>query len=209
MIPWNILNSLFGLFYSRFAFLADPLLKLIFRGKWIDWQREIETFIVGKRKILEIGCGTGSLLVELAKKNREVAGLDLSSQMLRIAAGKGKKTKKRVPLVRGKAENLPFKDGAFDVVFSMFPAPWILLPETINGIRRILGSEGVFICLPWVKMKARTVLSFFQNLIYGKADPGLSHLASLANKEHFRPTVRTVVDNNGNVCFFLFCSVTR
>ena len=209
MIRWTILNSIFGLFYTECAFLVDPLLKVIFRGKWIDWQREIEKVLVGKRKILEIGCGTGSLQFELAERNIQVVGLDLSSQMLGIAARKGEEVRGRAPLVRGKAENLPFRDGVFDLVFSMFPAHYILHPETIRGIRRILDSEGVFICLPWVRMRPKTLYSFFQHLIYGKGDPPpVSQLVSLARMENFDTTVRTVVDNDGNVSFFLFCSLT-
>ena len=41
-------------------------------------------------RVLEIGCGKGKLSIELAKKVKEVVGIDLSSEMLKIARSRSK-----------------------------------------------------------------------------------------------------------------------
>ena len=44
------------------------------------------------KKILEIGCGTGSHAIELSKKGFQVCGIDNSKQMISAAKKKNKKT---------------------------------------------------------------------------------------------------------------------
>lgn len=63
--------------------------------------------------ILEVGCGTGNYLRKLSGFVEKV-GLDYSMDMLEISAKKA-----NCPLVNGRAESLPFKDGSFDIVFAM------------------------------------------------------------------------------------------
>jgi SAM-dependent methyltransferase len=67
------------------------------------------------RRILEVGCGTGRWLGELAPDTRIICGADSSPGML--AAGKAKLPE--VPVVAARANALPFKPGFFDVVFSV------------------------------------------------------------------------------------------
>jgi arsenite methyltransferase len=55
--------------------------------------------------VLDIGCGTGSLALRLAPRAAHVHGLDVSSEMVRIAQGKAK--------AQGVA-NVTFHLGAFD-----------------------------------------------------------------------------------------------
>jgi len=53
--------------------------------KDIDFYKHIAQLAksrIGAEKILEIGCGTGRILIPLAKDGHEISGLDLSNQML-------------------------------------------------------------------------------------------------------------------------------
>ena len=61
--------------------------------------------------VLGIGCGTGSLALRLASAAKEVHGLDLSSEMIRIARGKAEKAG---------ADNVHFHVGPFDNSFTQF-----------------------------------------------------------------------------------------
>lgn len=60
-------------------------------------------------KTLDLGCGTGVFTGILSDLSPFVVGLDYSEYMLRRNPGK--------ILLRGRGEELPFKDSAFDVVF--------------------------------------------------------------------------------------------
>lgn len=63
--------------------------------------------------VLDIGCGTGSLALRLADSAARVHGLDLSSEMIRIANGKAR--------AEG-VGNITFHTGAFDDTFRSFEA---------------------------------------------------------------------------------------
>lgn len=63
--------------------------------------------------VLDIGCGTGSLALRLAGSAAEVHGLDISSEMTRIANDKARAQK---------VDNVSFHTGAFDETFRAFEA---------------------------------------------------------------------------------------
>ncbi len=69
--------------------------------------------------VLDIGCGTGSLALRLASSAAEVHGLDLSSEMIRIARAKAD---------AASATNVHFHVGPFDQAFDVFE------PESLDGI---------------------------------------------------------------------------
>lgn len=75
--------------------------------------------IRGGERVLDIACGTGNTALMARARGAAVTGLDLTPELLAIArkraveAGYGDITWKE-----GDAENLPFPDGAFDVVVS-------------------------------------------------------------------------------------------
>lgn len=65
-------------------------------------------------RILDVGCGTGRHLPGIRERGGEPVGLDLSPSLLEEAARTG------VPLVRGDMRALPFAEGRFDGLTSLF-----------------------------------------------------------------------------------------
>jgi ubiquinone/menaquinone biosynthesis C-methylase UbiE len=94
--------------------------------------------------ILDIGCGTGELLFQLQTRfNADLAGLDLSGNMLEIAR---KKLGNNVELRQGDAEHLPWEASRFDLVsctlsFHHYPQPRLALAE----MRRVLKPGGTLL----------------------------------------------------------------
>jgi SAM-dependent methyltransferase len=68
---------------------------------------------LGAHQILEVGCGTGRWLAELRSVSDYLYGLDLSAGMLAQA----RRREAPLRLVRGRAGQLPFPAGAFDLVY--------------------------------------------------------------------------------------------
>jgi ubiquinone/menaquinone biosynthesis C-methylase UbiE len=67
----------------------------------------------GQRSVLEVGCGTGHWLKVLEGRVGFLAGFDLSVNMLNRARSE----MSAVPLVRGRAEELPYRARCFDRLF--------------------------------------------------------------------------------------------
>jgi len=69
----------------------------------------------GKR-VLEIGCGDGRLTWRYAIAARNVAGIDLNRDELKIAGiERGSDLEKTVALAQADSIRLPFRDDAFDL----------------------------------------------------------------------------------------------
>jgi SAM-dependent methyltransferase len=67
-------------------------------------------------RVLDVGCGTGSLAVLLAAAGHEVSGVDSSERMLGVAREKAAAAGVRVGLARGDAADPPFGPSSVDVV---------------------------------------------------------------------------------------------
>jgi SAM-dependent methyltransferase len=85
-------------------------------ARWGDLKRlileEVSGFVSQGSRVLEAGCGTGTVMRPLARKGALVTGVDLSFQALRRA---------RSPaciLSAARIQELPFPDGIFDLVYS-------------------------------------------------------------------------------------------
>ncbi len=88
---------------------------------WYQLVREQVGSVAGLR-ILEVACGRGGFLKELAKSGARVTGCDFSASALRVARGKQRENVADLPeeisLTQGDAQNLPFASDSFDVVVS-------------------------------------------------------------------------------------------
>jgi ubiquinone/menaquinone biosynthesis C-methylase UbiE len=67
-------------------------------------------------RIVDLGCGTGSLAVLLAQAGHEVTGIDSSPQMLALAREKAATAGVRVDLARADAADPPFGPASAEVV---------------------------------------------------------------------------------------------
>ncbi len=95
-------------------------------------------------KLLEIGCGTGTSLLEVPSQGC-AAGIDLSFSMLRMAHDRLVKAGKDLKLVEGDALRLPFPSGTFDLVFMAFTLELMDTPEipaVLGEVRRVLQPGG-------------------------------------------------------------------
>ena len=75
--------------------------------------------VPGPRRVLDVGCGTGYLLRQLAARAPdavELAGVDAAAEMIRVAQESTGDPRARFRA--GPAEHLPEPDGTFDLVVS-------------------------------------------------------------------------------------------
>ncbi|NNF15570.1 MAG: class I SAM-dependent methyltransferase, partial [Gammaproteobacteria bacterium] len=98
--------------------------------------------------LLELGCGTGRILLNTAKIGLECVGLDASSEMLDVL--REKNPPKNVALVHERIEDFELGHGRFRLITAPFRAMQHLLdPQSqlaaLNNIYRHLTPEGVFV----------------------------------------------------------------
>lgn len=84
--------------YNRFAYLYDQLMNDVPYEKWFIFLKDVfKKYDLKKPSILDIGCGTGSLPILLAKENYAVSGVDLSEEMLSVAMEKAEQERIQIP----------------------------------------------------------------------------------------------------------------
>ena len=94
-------------------------------------------------RLLEIGCGTGHFSELFAESGFEVTGLDISMGMLKTAA---EKNFPGIQLVRGEAENPPFRNHAFQAAVAVTAIEFTEKPEiAVSEMARRLAPGGTLI----------------------------------------------------------------
>lgn len=98
-------------------------------------------------RVLEVGCGTGELLVELARRypGAEVVGLDPDPAALGIARRKLEGARLPARLDQGLAATLPYPDASFDLVVSSLMLHHLDTSNKLRMLRecrRVLTGRG-------------------------------------------------------------------
>jgi ubiquinone/menaquinone biosynthesis C-methylase UbiE len=107
--------------HDLFLPLYDPLVRLLggdrARKELINQAR-----IENNHSVLDIGCGTGTLVILLKKQypTVQVAGLDPDPKALSRAKTKATRAAVSLQLDQGFADELPYQNGSFDRVLSSF-----------------------------------------------------------------------------------------
>ena len=173
---WAFLRLFFRLLYNEFAWTYDLVAWVVSLGQWRAWGRTAMLHLRGER-VLELAHGPGHLLVTMAEQGLAPVGLDLSPHMGRLARPRLRKTRQSIPLVRARAQALPFCDRCFDSAVAAFPTEFILDPATLRGTARVLRPGGRLVVVAWARLSERDLLSRFIGWLYratgqGKPVPG-------------------------------------
>ncbi|HEX7840797.1 MAG TPA: methyltransferase domain-containing protein [Kofleriaceae bacterium] len=142
-----------GYFSDHSAELYELEVELLFRGTADVMRRQIIPPVTravraaggaGKLRLLDVACGTGRTLHQLAVAHPELRlyGVDLSPAYVRLARRRLADVAE-VALAVENAEAMPFADGAFDVVTSVY-----LFHELPRNTRRKVAREMFRIVRP-------------------------------------------------------------
>lgn len=95
---------------------------------------------LNNKKVLDVGAGTGRLSVSLSKSGAQVTALDVSEQMLEVLKNKDKK----IEIIVGDAESLPFANNTFDIVTAAFLVVHLKDPRAFfDEAYRVLKEGGI------------------------------------------------------------------
>jgi demethylmenaquinone methyltransferase/2-methoxy-6-polyprenyl-1,4-benzoquinol methylase len=131
----------------------DNLNRVISFGIDVKWREKVLQMVAGThpKKILDIATGTGDLAILMAKTEAEnIIGLDISIGMLEVGKQKilHKNLDKRIEMVLGDSENMPFDDNYFDAITVAFGVRnFENLEKGLIEILRVLKPNGIFVIL--------------------------------------------------------------
>lgn len=123
---------------------------------WAQWyitvapikaQRTVELlkeYKDGKSKVLDYGCGIGLSLYYLSKFYKDITGIDVDPQNIKIAKKQFRKLDCKAKLQLYDGNKLPYSDNTFDLVISMEVWEHARNPDLMLAeIERVLKPDGV------------------------------------------------------------------
>ncbi len=148
------INNLWEIYetYPEFVstkFLPDEL--------YINLLRVVKKFIKPKSKILDVGCGTGTLLNLLLKNGYKCYGVDISEKnILQL-----KQKFPEINFVQGSITKIPFPESYFDCIFVTEILEHLLEEDLVSGLKenkRVLKPQGkLIITVPYKEELQSTV----------------------------------------------------
>lgn len=102
-----------------------------------DWVF-IKHFPQNRQRVLDIGCGSGHLLVVMSGYFEESYGIDKSKKMVELTKAKNKKFE----AICGDAEDLPYPDNFFDDVVSHTVFQRLNKEKALKEAKRVLRRGG-------------------------------------------------------------------
>lgn len=92
-------------------------------------------------RVLDVACGNGNTAIPAAKAGATVTGLDLIPYLIEEAKERAAEERVEATFEVGDAEALPYGDGVFDAVVTMFGAMFAPRPE-------VVAAELLRVCKP-------------------------------------------------------------
>lgn len=122
--------------------------------------------------VLEVGCGTGTLTLEVKRKagpSGNVYGIDIIPGMIELSRQKAAKAEVDITFELGSIDNIPFPDNKFDAVmcsFMIFHMSDAVRHKGIDEIYRVLKPNGRLLVID-IALPSRPVSRAIAKLFLG------------------------------------------
>ncbi|MBC7453713.1 MAG: class I SAM-dependent methyltransferase [Massilia sp.] len=97
--------------------------------------------IAAGTRVLDLGCGAGQIAIPAAQAGADVTAIDIASNLIEQGRQRALDAGVSVRFEEADAEELPFADGAFDLVVSLIGAMFAPRPERV-------AAEMLRVCRP-------------------------------------------------------------
>lgn len=150
------------------------------------WRRRLVAAVEAQpgQRVLDVATGTGLVAAELVRRwDCEVVGLDQSPEMLakaRARAARDAQLARRLTLIEGEAERLPFGDAEFDHLTFTYLLRYVQDPAaTLAELARVVKPGGHVACLEFAVPSRQPWLSLWRAYVA----IGLPALGRLVSRE--------------------------
>ena len=148
--------------YGIFARYYDALTTNIeYRARAVYFDNLIQKYSTGKKLLLDLACGTGSLSFEMAKLGYDVIGVDSSADMLSVAMSKNDGSS-RAMFLNQPMQNLNLYgtvDAAICALDSLNHVAPAELKQVFERLRLFVSLGGVFVFDVNTKYKHQKILA--------------------------------------------------
>lgn len=101
-------------------------------------------------KVLDVACGAGQTALPMAQNGINVTGIDIATNLIEEARKRAQAEGLQVQFDEGDAEELPYEDASFDVVFSLMGAMFAPQPQKVAAeLARVCRPGGRIIMGNW------------------------------------------------------------
>ncbi len=101
-------------------------------------------------RVLDVACGTGNASIPAAQTGASVTASDLTPELFEAGRARAKEEGVELEWVEADAENLPFDDGSFDIVFSSIGAMFAPHHQAVaDELIRVCRPGGTIGMLNW------------------------------------------------------------
>lgn len=102
-------------------------------------------------RVLDVGTGTGNAAILAAQTGATVAAVDPAPRLLQAAAQRAEAEGVQVALTEAHAADLPYEDGSFDVVVSVFAVIYAPdAPAAAAELLRVTRPGGRIVLTSWI-----------------------------------------------------------
>jgi ubiquinone/menaquinone biosynthesis C-methylase UbiE len=143
---------------------------------------------VGDR-VLDVGCGTGSLTFALAKHANvaSIEAIDYERQF--VDAARERNADPRINIQRGDACQLEFSDGQFDRALSMLVLHFVTDPErAVFEMRRVVRPGGVVAATVWDNFGGQPATRMFWDTVAAIDPSAISRRSASLMRATTRPS---------------------
>jgi len=101
-------------------------------------------------QVLDVASGAGQTAIPIARAGAKVTGVDIATNLLEQARARAKAENLDARFDEGDAEDLPYEDNSFDVVFSFVGAMFAPRPDLVAAeLKRVAKPGGKIIMGNW------------------------------------------------------------
>ena len=103
-------------------------------------------------QMLDVACGSGQVALWAARDGVNATGVDIAPNVIQRAQARAKAEGLNARFVEGDAEDLPFEEGGFDVVASLFGAMFAPRPDQVaRELLRVCSPGGTIAMGNWTR----------------------------------------------------------
>jgi len=162
--------------YQQLAVLYDHLMVEAPYDEWLTFLKDATANQPGN-KLLDMGCGTGTLSVAFKKMGYDVVGVDISEEMLTVAQKKTIEQKFNLPFYQQDITELDLP-GCFDIITAFCDTLNYLesledVKRCFQSVSRHLKKKGLFL---FDVHSVRKIDAIFANSTFGSVEEDITYI---------------------------------